>query len=151
MESTSVNEEELLSDKLQKVGLEYSQNPFKDENRQNLLRILQSNDCRELIAKCVDGDNLSNSFVKAAYGNHVEILQSFLDNGINIDIQNRTGWTALMSASYCGYKEIVQLLLHNNGDIDLRNNAGETALDLAQTNDIKEMFQNHVNTSYVLK
>jgi len=56
-----------------------------------------------------------------------------------------------MFASSCGYKEIVQLLLDHNADINLKTYNGKTALDLAQTKEIKEMIENHVNTSYVLK
>jgi len=33
----------------------------------------------------------------------------------------------------------------------LKNNQGKTALDMAKTEEIKEMIQNHINTSYVLK
>ena len=56
-----------------------------------------------------------------------------------------------MCASQYGHKEIVQLLLDFNADIDLKDNKGKTAFDLAETEEIREMIQNHVNTSYVLK
>ena len=115
------------------------------------MQFLQSNDCREIIAKCVDGDNLSTAFVHAGANNHLDILQAFLDQGIYVDIKNRICYTALMYVSMRGHKEIVQLLLNHNADIDLKNKDGKTALDYAQTEKIKEMIQNHVNTSYILK
>ena len=147
--------------------------------------MLQNNDCREVISKCVDGDRLSDAFVCAGNKNHTDILQAFLDHGMNINIKDEYGDTALMCASrfgseksvtfllnqnanpniqdsddgnnaliyasYNGYKGIVQLLLNHNVDIDLKTNFGQTALDYAKTEEIKEMIQNHVNTSYVLK
>ena len=126
-------------------------NNNNEVNRQNFLEVLQNNDCREIIANCVDGDNLANSFVRAGARKHVDIMQAFLDHGMNIDVKNRNGWTPLMNASYYRHKDIVQLLLDHNADIDLKNNEGETAPDWAKTDEIKEMIQNHVNTSYVLK
>jgi ankyrin repeat protein len=61
------------------------------------------------------------------------------------------GSTALMFSSNLGHKEVVELLLNHGVDIDLKSKHGKTALDLANGEEIKEMFQNHVNTSYVLK
>ena len=56
-----------------------------------------------------------------------------------------------MLASQLGRKENVQLLLDHNADVTLRDKAGKTALHYAKTQEIKEMIQNHVNTSYTLK
>ena len=56
-----------------------------------------------------------------------------------------------MCASQYGHKEIVQLLLNRGANIDLKNEDGQTALDYAKTDEIKEMIQNHINTSYILK
>ena len=183
MES-ALNEEELLNDKLRNVATAYFYNPYNEEERQALILFLQNNDCRELIAKCVDGDTISESFVCAVSDNHVDILQAFFDQGMNVDIKNfrgntaligaiangceesarllldlnancdlqdENGDTALISASNFGHKELVQLLLNHGADIDLKNNDGDTALDLAISEEIEEMIQNHVNTSYVLK
>ena len=149
MASSTSNEEELLSDKLEKVADEYNGDAW-DEERQALLQVLQNNDCREVIARCVDGDVLTDAFVFSAALNHPDILRAFLDQGISVDGKNQYCNTALI-ASNDGSREIVKLLLDHNADIHLRNNDGKTALDLAQTEEIKEMIQNHVNTSYVLK
>ena len=97
------------------------------------------------------GDHLSNAFANAGGFNHLDILQVFLDHGMNVDIKNQNGATALMWSSINGRQEIVQLLLDHNSNVDLKNIHGKTALDLARTQEIKEMIQNHVNTSYVLK
>ena len=217
MESSTLNIEELLSDKLEKGAVEYCEN-LTEEKRQNLLQVLQNNDCHELIENCVDGDHLSKAFVLAGENAHTEIIQIFLDQRMNIDVKdqfgntalmkassngheelvrlllikgaipdiqsNSGGWTALIWASIQGHKEtvqllllqnanpdlqgndgctalmcasewneieIVQLLLNHGADINLKNKDGKNALDLAKTEEIKEMIQNHVNTSYILK
>ena len=184
MEPSTLNEAELLFDELERVAEEYCKNAQAEKNRQALVKFLQNNDCREMIAKCVDGDSFSSAFVGACSRNHPDIFQAFLDQGMNADImdhngstalieastnvreesvqlllnhnsrpnvQNRSGWTALMWASCFGSKNIVQLLLNYGADIDLKNKEGYTALDFARTQEIKDMIQNHVNTSYVLK
>ena len=184
MEISSLNEEEVLRDKLETAVEEYFENPDDVKNRKKLLKVLENNECREVISKCVDGDSLSNAFANAGGFNHLDILQAFLDHGMNVDIKDKYGWTALMNACVCGnqelvrlllnknanpnahnsdgwtplmsttyygHREIVQLLLDYNADIDLKDGKGLTALDVAKTQEIKEMIQNHVNTSYVLK
>jgi len=185
--------QKLLRNKVKKVVREYY---FSDteETEQNLLQVLQNNDCREVISKCVGGVYVSSAFVLAGRRNQREIVLAFLDHGMNVDIKNEYGmtalieacqngheelvpvlldrqanvdiqsshgYTALMWASRYGRKEIVQLLLDHNADINLKRWDGKTALDLADDDnyikdayivqEIKEMIQNHVNTSYVLK
>ena len=151
MESSTLNEEELLSRQLKMLVDEYFLLFGNEEKRQDLLQFLQINDCRELISKCFDGDSLSNAFVLGGGRKHLDILQAFLDHGMNVDTKNHHGWTALMYASSYDSKEIVQLLFDHNANIDLKNNIGKSAIDLAKTDKIKEMIQNHVTTSYVLK
>ena len=183
MESSSLNEE-LLVVRLKPILVEYNNLFCDDEERQALLLFLETNDCRETVEKCVDGDDIANAFAHAGLKNHLDILQFFLDRGINIDIKNKfgdtalikasangrkesvcmllernanpnpqdkNGWTALMWSCRFGYKDIVQSLLNNNADIELKDDKGRTAFDNAKTEQIKEMIQNHVNTSYILK
>ena len=185
MESSTWNEEELLLDELEKVSSEYRQNSC-DEKRQSLLHFLQNNDCRPKISKCSNNDNLSKAFICAGQLNHHDILQTLLDFGMNIDIkdnfgntaliyasqygheesvrlllyrnvnvnvniQNKSGYSALMYASGNRYKNVVQLLLDHNADIDLKCENNKTASDWTNDEEIKEMIQNHVTTSYVLK
>ena len=183
MES-SFNVEGSLSNNLEKVVVEYCGTVGSVEKRQALLTFLQNNDCREVVAERVDGDNVAYAFAQAAIWNHVDILKELLNRGLNVNIENEFGWTALLCACDCGNEEsavlllqnnanvdfqdssgwtalisasnwdrknIVQLLLDHNADVDLKNNEGKTALDVAKTGEFKEMLQNHVNTSYVLK
>ena len=151
MESSSLNEEELLWAQLDMASADYNKFRNDEYKKQVLLQFLQDNDCRKAISKCKDGDNFAVSFTRGCLRNHIDILQAFLDHGIKVDVKDDDCDTALMCASNQGYKEIVQLLLEHNADIDLKDNFGQTALELASTEEIEEMIQNHVNTSYVLK
>ena len=141
MESSALNEEGLLCGELEKAAEEYYDSNGSEEKRQTLLQFLQTNDCREMIAKCVDGDKLSKAFVFAGLRNHLDILHDFFDQGINVDIKNRYQNTAFMLASMNGHQESVRLLLNHNSNIDCQDRDGWTALMLASVNGHKEIVQ----------
>ncbi|WP_333975745.1 ankyrin repeat domain-containing protein [Acinetobacter colistiniresistens] len=67
-------------------------------------------------------------FFSAAKVGNTEVLQEFLKHGFPIDIQDHSGYTALMMASYYGQKEAVQLLLDQNANRCIRDKRGHTAL-----------------------
>ena len=140
MESSTLNEEELLGVKLRKFSEEYFVNPSHD-NRENLLQLLQNNNCREVIVKCVDGDDMSNAFVCAGWQNHPDIFRAFLNQGMNVDIKNAEGNTALIEACDDGHEEIVRLLLNHNANPDVSNNCETTALMRASYNGHQEIVQ----------
>ena len=141
MESSALNEEKLLSGELKNVVEEYHQGYGSEEKRQNLLQVLQNNDCREVIAKCIDGDGISNAFVWAGYRNHFDILQAFLDQGMNVGIKNRNGDNTLIYAAINGHEESVQLLCNQTSDVSVQNNDGWTALMIASANGRKDIVQ----------
>ena len=58
-------------------------------------------------------------------------MQLLLDNGAEVDHQDRDGWTALMGASRRGHVGIVQTLLAEGAEINHQDNEGWTALYLA--------------------
>jgi len=136
--SLTLNKEELLCDQLEKTALEYCQT-LKETNRQNLLQVLQNNDCHKVVAKCVDGENISNAFVCAGYKNHLDILGAFLDRGMNVDIKNQYGDTALIQATR--NEESVRLLLNQSGNVDIQGDSGRTALMRASYYSCKEIVQ----------
>ena len=68
-----------------------------------------------------------NCFSAAKVGN-VEVLQEFLSHGFPIDVQDHSGYTALMMASYYGQKDAVKVLLEQGANRCLRDKRGHTAL-----------------------
>ena len=140
METSTLNEEELISDKLKNVIEEYYQ--FGGEEMcEALLQFLQNNDCREVIGKCVDGDDIANAFVWAGYRNHSDVLEAFLKQGMNIDTKNIHCEIALFGASYNCNEVSVRLLIKHNANPNLQENSGWTALMGASSRGHKEIVQ----------
>ncbi|MCJ0829447.1 ankyrin repeat domain-containing protein [Acinetobacter sp. NIPH1876] len=67
-------------------------------------------------------------FFSAAKVGNVEVLQEFLKYGFPIDIQDHSGYSALMMASYYGQKDAVKILLQHHANRCLRDKRGHTAL-----------------------
>ncbi|ENX38435.1 ankyrin repeat domain-containing protein [Acinetobacter sp. NIPH 2100] len=67
-------------------------------------------------------------FFSAAKVGNVEVLQEFLKHGFPIDIQDHSGYSALMMASYYGQKDAVKILLQHHANRCLRDKRGHTAL-----------------------
>ena len=64
---------------------------------------------------------------------NLEITRRLLEKGAAVNIQNRSGETALMYAAWRGHASIVRLLLENRADVTLKNRQGSTALTLAES------------------
>lgn len=67
-------------------------------------------------------------FFSAAKVGNIEVLQEFLKHGFPVDIQDHSGYSALMMASYYGQKDAVKTLLQYNANRCLRDKRGHTAL-----------------------
>lgn len=67
-------------------------------------------------------------FFSAAKVGNIEVLQEFLKHGFPVDIQDHSGYSALMMASYYGQTDAVKTLLQHNANRCLRDKRGHTAL-----------------------
>ncbi|MCH7292712.1 ankyrin repeat domain-containing protein [Acinetobacter genomosp. 15BJ] len=67
-------------------------------------------------------------FFSAAKIGNVDVLQEFLKHGFPIDVQDHSGYSALMMASYYGQKEAVNILIQQGANRCLRDKRGHTAL-----------------------
>ncbi len=56
---------------------------------------------------------------------------SVLKTGINVDIQDKHGKTALMWAAWDGYTEIVDILIQAGANMFIKDKDDKTALDMA--------------------
>ncbi len=65
---------------------------------------------------------------RAAYYGEVDLVQSLLERGGDVNAKGPEDWTALIAASSTGRHKIVQLLLAKGADVDARTSDGETAL-----------------------
>lgn len=68
-------------------------------------------------------------FINSARGNNEELR--LINEGIDINIQDKNGRTALMEAASRGNYKIVKLLIDRGAKINLKSNLGETAIHLS--------------------
>ena len=68
------------------------------------------------------------NFFGAVKTDLLEKVQEFVENGMNIDIQNDHGYTAIMFAVWHGHKKIVEYLHKAGADLNIQNNFGYTAI-----------------------
>ena len=70
----------------------------------------------------------SQEFLTASKRGDVDRARELLDFGVNPNIQNKCGWSALIWASWFGHPKIVEMLLTAGSEVDLQHNTGRTAL-----------------------
>jgi hypothetical protein len=61
----------------------------------------------------------------------IAVVQSLLQQGVNVNVKTVSGKTPLMAAAYKGYGDVVQLLLDNGADVNMRDARGDTAIKIA--------------------
>ena len=76
-----------------------------------------NNDEREFLLKVSEGD--------------IEKATELVKRGVDVNVQNDNGMTALMIASEAGHVEIIEELLEVGADVNIQNSVGDTALILA--------------------
>ena len=55
-------------------------------------------------------------------------VNQFIDNKVNVDMQNNWGWTILSKAAYHGYGQVVKRLIEEGANLDLQDEYNYTAL-----------------------
>ena len=61
--------------------------------------------------------NLNEAYFKAVSNGHFEQVTYYIDNGVNVDIKDNRGETALHKAMKNGYREIVKLLIKKGANL----------------------------------
>lgn len=67
----------------------------------------------------------------AARANHIDVCETLLAAGADVNAATPDGWTPLHTAVYNKEAEAVELLLANGADVNARNSRGETPLHWA--------------------
>jgi hypothetical protein len=75
--------------------------------------------------------------VKAAETDCTEGVKALIQGGVDVDLTDAQGRTALHAAAAMSTSSMVQLLVDRKADIKAKTKAGETALSLARTNNYK--------------
>ncbi|MBO5997638.1 MAG: ankyrin repeat domain-containing protein [Alphaproteobacteria bacterium] len=83
----------------------------------------------------------------AAHAGKTEIVKALCDHNPNlINVQNRSGWTALHYAAFYGFDEMAAYLLEHGADVNMKTKEGKFALNLSQrkydapNNNVKRML-----------
>lgn len=61
----------------------------------------------------------------------IAVVQSLLNQGVNVNVTTISGKTPLMAAAYKGYSDIIQMLLDNNADVNAKDGRGDSAVKIA--------------------
>jgi ankyrin repeat protein len=59
------------------------------------------------------------------------VVQSLLQQGVNVNVRTVSGKTPLMAAAYKGYTDIVQLLVDSGAEVNMKDSRGDTAVKIA--------------------
>lgn len=62
----------------------------------------------------------------------IAVVQSLLNQGVNVNVRTVSGKTPLMAAAYKGYSDIVQMLIENGADVNSTDGRGDTAEKIAE-------------------
>ena len=98
-----------------------------------------------------DGDGWT-ALITAAIYNRTDVVRCLLDEGADVNKQNRWGQTALHWASRYNQTDVMRMLLQHGARKDIKDNLGRTPIDYARVRNRKEavdlLEQYQVSTSY---
>jgi len=111
-----------------------------DEKNRVLVRLSVKHGLDRLFAKlheqgadlrAVGTNNGGTIFHFAAEGGSVQIIQTLMEAGFNIDSADRYGWIPLHYAAYAGKDDAIGFLLNNDVNINSRTLSGKSAYNMA--------------------
>lgn len=79
----------------------------------------------------------------------LDSVKFLVENGANIEVKNKDGYTPLIVASWNGHLEIVKFLVEKGANVEAKNDYGDTPLTLASMDGnfevIKFLIENGAN------
>ena len=81
---------------------------------------------------------LLDSLISAVRNRHTESVEQLLKYGVDVNVTDDSGNTALMKSIKVSSNSVFHLLLNHGADVNAENNKGETALYLAVTQSHEE-------------
>ncbi|KAI6655224.1 Protein phosphatase 1 regulatory subunit 16A [Oopsacas minuta] len=86
-------------------------------------------------------DNGATLLHIAASNGFNEVVDTLLKKGIDLEVKDEDGWTALHAAVYWGQESTIAKLLLGEASFNAETNAGEDVLALAPNNNLKERIE----------
>ena len=85
----------------------------------------------------------SKELIRAVKRGDVQEVERLIKAGVDLNIRDNGGWTALIGTSYYNHVEVVKLLIEAGANLNIRDNGGKTALIWAS-------YQNHIEVVKIL-
>src|SRR5688572_33276976 len=80
--------------------------------------------CRSAMDKYTEGRTPEAGFLVAAWEGDLEAVNEFLASGIDANVRDQRGSTALIEAAGAGRLEVVQALIGKGADVSMQTNEG---------------------------
>ncbi|MDO8704035.1 MAG: ankyrin repeat domain-containing protein [Sulfuricaulis sp.] len=61
----------------------------------------------------------------------IAVVQSLLNQGVNVNVRTISGKSPLMAAAYKGYSDIIQMLLDNGAEVNAQDGRGDSAVKIS--------------------
>lgn len=88
----------------------------------------------------------TTALMEASVQGNVDVMRFLIENGADVNLVDKDGWTALMGATVERRLESVKLLLEVGAHVDAENDKGQTALVMAsgpEHTEIREALLEH--------
>ena len=79
----------------------------------------------------------------AATRGNTKLIKRLLADGMDVDVTDKGGLTALYRAAHNDQKETVSLLLSNGANVNIRDKFGNTPLDVTLNDNIADLLRKH--------
>ena len=86
-------------------------------------------------------DYNTSVLMMAALKGYPEIVRMLLERNPQLNVRNKSGYTALMLAAKGGYADIVRMLLNAGADKSVRDNSGKRAYNHATTTETRNLLR----------
>ncbi|CAH1635197.1 unnamed protein product [Spodoptera littoralis] len=87
------------------------------------------------------GQLWTNSTHEGYWLRQVDVVQKFLDLGVNIEVRDLQGWTALFWAAHHNQPQILEILIARGARMSEVDKYNRTALELAELHDYNEIVE----------
>ena len=85
--------------------------------------------------------NKSDALVTAAYEGDFELVKQLVAKGVDVNVTNEEGETAIIVAAQHGYSATIEFLLSHGANVNAKDNDGDTALDVAKYYDCEDTVE----------
>ena len=80
-----------------------------------------------------ENQSMEDQWFYSIHCNYIEDVEDFINKGIDINVQDNYGYTALMISSFGKYNYIVEILLkHPDIDVTIKNDEGYNFIDMLE-------------------